>query len=405
MGTEESLIDHDEENDLSRIKLELEWQIQHTQHLEGLRILAGGIGHDLNNLLMTIVGNTDLILQHVDDKSRRTKSIGRIREAAGKASELTHQILSYIGSGSTVLEIINLKKIIVDTERMLRLPAEKMAILLFDLDDVPLIDADVSQIISLIMNMITNASGITCSKHGRVGISLKCISMVREELDELFRYSGRPEGEYIHLKVSDMGCDLDKDQITNMFGPFFQKQITGNGNRMATALELVSNQNGEISVEFDEKGERSISAYFPRADLLRDRLSSSEPVQKKAVSKRSVLLVDDNSSVLETAGEMLEGLGHSVITAKDGFEAVEIFKSAEYEVDCVILDLSMPEMDGTQTFTILRGLRPNVPVILSSGYSRADVIGNSSYKRFNGFLEKPYDIVRLQDILENVFNQ
>ncbi len=405
MTSESSLTDHNQDDGASRAPLELERQIQHMQHLEGLKILAGGIGHDLNNLLMTIIGNTDLILQHKADELRLTKSLGRIRGAAGKASELTHQIFSFIGNGNTVFENVNLKRIIIDTERMLRLSSEKRAILQIDLDDVPMMNADVSQIIRLAMNMITNASEITCPDHGTIGISLKCRNMTREELDELFRDADCPEGEYIILRVLDIGCGLDRDQIMNMFGSPIRSETTGTGHGMATALELVNKQNGEICIKFDKKGERSISVYFPRADSSSEELASPILRQRKDISRKTVLVVDDNKSVLATTGEMIEGLGHSVITAKNGFEAVEMFMSTEFKIDCVVLDLIMPEMDGPQTFSILRGLKPDVPVILSSGYCCADAILDFSSYGFNGFLQKPYDIVKLQNTIEDAFDQ
>ena len=395
----------DDYDDASRIKLELEWQIQHAQHLEGLKILAGGVGHDLNNLLMTIIGNTDLISQHTSDKLQLSKSLLRIREAAGKASELTHQLFAFIGSGNVVLETLNLKRLFIDTQRMLRLTQEKQAILQIDLDDVPMMNGDVSQIIRLIMNILINASEATCSAHGRIGISLRSQIMNREELDKLFVDWATSEGEYIVLKVFDMGCGLDRDTIINMFGPFLQAEVTAKGYGMSTALELVSNQRGVISVNFDKRGERSISACFPCTDPLKNRLTGALPQKKNKSSGKTVLIVDDDPSVLETTGEMIQGLGHSVIKANDGFEAIEIFKPMECSIDCVILDLTMPEMDGKQTFSLLQGLKPDIPVILSSGYSCSRAISDFSSKGFSGFLQKPYDIVRLSEVIESVFKQ
>ncbi|MCD4708285.1 MAG: response regulator [Candidatus Sabulitectum sp.] len=405
MNSETSFTDHYQDDGVSRTQLELEWQIQHSQYLESLKILAGGVGHDLNNLLMTIVGNTDLMLQHTADEVQIVKNLGRIREAAGKASELTHQILSFIGKGNTALETVNLKRIIIDIERMLRLTSEKRAILQIDLDDVPAINADMSQVIRLVMNMITNASEIICSDHGTIGISLKCRKITGEELEELFKDTDSPEGEYIVLRVFDIGCGLDRDQIVNIFGPFFHTELTGKGHGMATALELVSNQNGAIRVRFDNEGERSISAYFPCADSLCERLASPVPLSVDRASKKTVLLVDDDQSVLVTTRDMIEGLGHSAVTAKDGFEAVEIFRLSECEIDCVILDLTMPEMDGSQTFSLLRGLKPGIPVILSSGYSPVDAVKDFSSRGFSGFLQKPYDLIKLQNTLESVFSK
>ncbi len=385
-----------------RTQQELQWQIQNTQHLEGLKILAGAVMHDLNNLLTTIIGNTDIILHYPAEEQQIPMNLRRIMEAARTASKLTYQMLSYVGKDDMVFDTLNLKSIIIETERMLRLTPEKRSILQFDLDDIPVMNADVSQIIRLVMNMMINATDMPPLNRGKIGIFLKCQHMTNDELDKLYDKTGSQEGEYILLKVLDMGYGLDRETLLNMFGPFKQMEFPGKGLGMATALELVTNPHGVISIKFEQDGERSITAIFPQASSICGTLNSTEPVQVERMPGRTILLVDDIKSVLVTTAEMLEGLGHSVITARNGFEALEVFNSEEREIDCVILDLTMPEMDGATTFSLLRALKPDVPVILSSGYNRAEAFRYFGSKGFDGFLQKPYDLVILRSALEEV---
>jgi two-component system cell cycle sensor histidine kinase/response regulator CckA len=405
VNSEEHLEDGRDYEVVARCQLELEWRIQHIQHLEGLKVLAGGIANDLNNLLMAILGNTDLMMQYISPMDPIGKNLSRIKESVGKASELTHQMISYISNGDMVLEALNLKRIIIETEKMLRLSPAKRAIVQFSLDDVPAMNGDVSQIIRLVLNMLTNATEITCPDHGTISISLKSQHMTREDLNELCRETECSEGEYIVLKVLDTECGLDRDTLMNMFGPFYRTELTGRGLGMASALELVRNQNGAISVKFERDGEKSVTVIFPSIVVASGRPETPCVSLASIAPGKTILLVDDDQMVLATTSEILEGIGYTVVRAKDGCDAVEKFRSGESLIDCVILDLSMPDLNGSQTFSILRRLKPNIPVILSSGFIRDEAIRNGESKGFDGFLQKPYDIVQLQDMLTSVLEK
>lgn len=387
----------------ARDQLELEWRIQHIQHLEGLKVLSGGIANDLNNLLMTIAGNADLISAKNAEEDELKDRLKRIKTAVEKASDLTFQMLSYIGKGDMVVESLNLKRVITETEKMMCLSPEKRAILEFDLKDVPAMNADVSQIIRLVMNMITNASEVTCAENGTIGISLSSWRMEKKELQKLYEREDCPVGEYIFLRVYDRGCFLDRDTLNNMFGPFFHTEHSGRGLGMATTLELIRNQCGAIVVKWEENGERSVTACFPSSSTVKGSSFLPASVRNESIGSKTVLVVDDDSSVLSTAGEMLEIMGHTPLLAADGCEAVELLRNSIREIDCVMLDLNMPDLNGRQTFSILRRLRADLPVILSSGYIRAEATEEYKAIGINGFLQKPYDLSGLQNALEDIY--
>lgn len=383
-------------------RLELEWRIQHIQHLEGLKVLSGGIANDLNNLLMTIAGNTDLMLLRTPEEDELKRRLIRIKTAVHKASDLTFQMLSYIGKGNMVVESLNLKRVITETVKMMSLTPEKRAILEFDLQDVPAMNADVSQVIRLVMNMITNASEIVCPDHGTIGISLFSRVMNTQNLQDIYHKEDCPEGEYIFLRVFDKGCKLDRDTLQTMFGPFYQTENSGRDLGMATTLDLIRSQCGSIVVKYENDGERSVTVCFPASSTIKGTSLKSVLREPLDLGCLTVLVVDDDKSVLETTGEMLESMGHSALLAEDGCEAIDLIRNSLREVDCIMLDLNMPDLNGRQTFSIIREFNPNIPVILSSGFIRASATEEFRAIGMNGFLQKPYDLSGLQKALEEV---
>lgn len=386
----------------ARDRLELEWRIQHIQHLEGLKVLSGGIANDLNNLLMTIAGNTDLMLLKTPEENELKERLQRIKTAVHKASGLTFQMLSYIGKGNMIIESLNLKRVITETLKLMSLTPEKRAILEFDLQDVPAMNADVSQVIRLVMNMITNASEIVCPDRGTIGISLYSREMNRDNLRELYEREDCPEGEYIFLKVFDKGCKLDRDTLATMFGPFYHTEHSGKGLGMATILELIRKQCGSIQVTYEKEGERSVVACFPASITVKGKSLNSGAGEAVNMRQLTILVVDDDKEVLKTTGDMLEAMGHMALLVEDGCRAIELLRSSAREVDCVMLDLNMPDLNGRQTFSILREFDRDLPVILSSGFLRASATDEFKAIGMNGFLQKPYDFSGLQRVLEEV---
>ncbi len=367
-----------------RESLELEWRIQHIQHLEGLKVLTGGIANDLNNLLLTIGGNVDMMLSGpgVDDET--AERLARIRKAVRNASSLTFRMLSYIGRGDMVMETLNLKRIISETEKMMRLAPEKRAVLEFDLNEVPPVRGDVSQIIRLVINMIANSSEITCSGSGTIGISLR----------------HQEEGR-IQIEVRDRGCGLDRDALYTIFGSCFHTGDSGRGLGMADALELIRNNRGSIEVNYPCRGEGSVTVSFPAApelDSPEDECGTDPGVSPGSV----IMVVDDDPWVLDTVEEMLNSIGHRVLRASDGCRAVELMRNAAVKIDCAILDLNMPDLNGRQTFSILREMDPGLPVILSSGFIGAEDTRELKEIGIDGFLQKPFDILGLSRVLNSL---
>lgn len=368
-----------------RESLELEWRIQHIQHLEGLKVLTGGIANDLNNLLLTIGGNVDMVMSGPGVNDEIAERLTRIRKAVRNASSLTFQMLSYIGRGDMVMETLNLKRIISETEKMMRLAPEKRAVLEFDLDEVPPVRGDVSQIIRLVINMIANSSEITCSGSGTIGILLRC----------------QEESGMVQIQVRDRGCGLDRDTLNTIFGSCFHTGDSGRGLGMADALELIRNNLGSIEVDYPCRGEGSVTVSFP-VSAEHDPPEEEGIYEQRASTGSVIMVVDDDPWVLDTVEEMLNSMGYRVLRASDGCQAVDLMRNAALQIDCAILDLNMPDLNGRQTFSILREMDPGLPVILSSGFIGAEDTRELRDIGIGGFLQKPFDIKGLGRVLQSL---
>lgn len=385
-----------------RKSLELDWRIQHMHHLEGLKVLCGGIANDLNNHLMIIAGNVDLLQQQTGSEPSLSDRLAIMKEAVRRASGLTFQMLSYIGRGDQVMESVDLRRIVMETEKLLQLEPERRAVLEIALEKVPTILADVSSMVHLVTNMMENLADSVCNEKGTAGISLFSSHLDKTRLQKLFERDDMPVGEYVCLKVSDNGCGIHRQTLLRIFSPFGERSDQGSGFGMAGTLDIIRSHNGSLEVVQGKKGRNSIALYFPSEKSLRggDCGTSERPAEKTTGS--TVLVVDDDPTVLKTTGELLESLGHEPLLASDGCEAIEFIRTSLREIDCVLLDLNMPALTGKQTFSIIRELAPDLPVIMSSGYLRAGVTREFKSIGIDGFLQKPYDLAGLDRVLGKV---
>lgn len=390
-------------------KLEIETKIQHTQKLESLGVLAGGIAHDFNNILMTVLGNTDMALQSMTPKSSSYRHLQDIKIASIRASELCRQMLAYSGRGRFVIENIDLQKTIEEMAHMLEISISKKAVLKFDFaDNLPPIEADATQIRQLIMNLITNASEAIGDRSGVISISAGAMRCNRTYLRDTFLGESLKEGMYLYIEVADTGCGMDKKTVELMFEPFFTTKFTGRGLGMAAVLGIMRGHKGAIKI-YSELGKgTTIKLLFPALDSIKalPKLSEADKsiAKEDSIGRGTVLLVDDEEAILAIVGEMLELFGFKVITASNGREAVEIYKQRKDEISCVLLDLTMPHMDGEEAFRELRQINKNVRVIISSGFNQQEVTQRFLGKGLAGFIEKPYQMKALKKKLKEVLD-
>jgi PAS domain S-box-containing protein len=382
----------------------LEAQMQHAQKLESLGVLAGGIAHDFNNLLVGILGNADLALLELPPSSPVREYLEDVVRAAQRASELSHQMLAYSGKGRFVVEPIVLNDLIREMAHLLDVSISKKALLRYNYDrNLPAILADATQIRQVIMNLITNASDALGGESGVVAVTTGVLHCDQAYFMDTFLNDQLPEGQYVYLEVTDTGCGMDSETRARVFDPFFTTKFTGRGLGLAAVLGIVRGHKGTLKV-YSEPGKGSVFKVFFPACAAEAPKGTPENVSKPAWSSSgSVLLVDDEEVVRNVTQRMLERLGFTVVAVPDGEEAVRLFKDRPDEFACVLLDFTMPGMDGDATFGELRRVRNSVPVILISGYSEQDVTSRFGNRGFVGFLQKPFPLTQLAEKLRTVF--
>jgi len=378
----------------------LEAQVRHAQKLESLGVLAGGIAHDFNNLLLAILGNADLALAEMSVDSPIRKNVTEIKTASQRAAELARQMLAYSGKGKFLVERVDLNAIVEEMGQMLAVSVSKHAALQYTFaTDLPPIEADTTQIRQVIMNLITNASEAIDETEGTISIITGAVKADREYLRRTYLDEDLPEGSYVTLQVEDTGCGMDADTQRKLFDPFFTTKFAGRGLGMAAVLGIVRAHQGAIKIDSEVGRGTSVTVLLPAAEAGAEAARPEPAVGEPWHGAATVLLVDDEPTVRTVGRMMLERLGMTVLTAADGREAVERFSRQADAIDCVILDLTMPKLGGQEALIELRNIRPDVRVVISSGYTEQDVTSRFADEGIVGFIQKPYTLQSLADVV------
>jgi PAS domain S-box-containing protein len=393
--------DISEERKLAEEKKKIEEQMLHAQKLESMGVLAGGIAHDFNNLLTAIIGNADLALMRLNPESPALDNLHRIEKAAGRAADLAKQMLAYSGKGKFVIENIDLNRLIEEMLHMLEVSISKKAVLRFNLHrPLPIVEADATQLRQIIMNLVINASEAIGEKSGVIAITTGCMECDRNYLRDVWLDENLHDGLYVYMEIADTGCGMCKETMVKIFDPFFTTKFTGRGLGMAAVMGIVRGHKGAIKV-YSEPGKGSSFKILLPASSQPEEIYNTSGDSNSWKGSGTVLLVDDEETIRAIGSDMLRELGFQVVTAEDGRHAMEIFRERD-DFSFVILDLTMPHMDGEQCFRELKQLRPDVKVIMSSGYNEQEVTQKFVGKGLAGFIQKPYKLSMMRDVISNL---
>lgn len=380
----------------------LDARVRQAQKLESLGVLAGGIAHDFNNLLMVILGNASLVLQDIEPDSSSYKDLEQIETAAVRASDLTKQMLAYSGRGQFLVEPTDLSSMIEEFDHLLDSSIGKGAILNFHLPkNTRKVEGDVSQLRQVVMSLVNNASealddgGVILVRTGTEHYEL-------EDLKDTFLADDLPSGYYSFVEVSDNGIGMAEEIQSKIFDPFFTTKFTGRGLGLAAVLGIVRGHRGGIKVQSRPGEGSTFTVLLPCLEEVRSVVEPEQGRTEGLWIQGTVLLVDDDHGVRHMARRMLERLGLEVIDAEGGRQALEIYGRDPDRISLVILDMTMPSMDGEQTYHLLRELDPDVKIVLSSGYSEQIAAEKFGDESLAGFLQKPYRQVELVLCLRNV---
>lgn len=367
----------------------LEAQIQQAQKDESLGVLAGGIAHDFNNLLVGILGNADLAQMELEPNSPARRSIEEIEHAAMRAADLSRQMLAFSGRGNFVLEPVRLSELIRSMDHLIRASISKKAQLGFELaDDIPAIQGDLGQLRQLVMNLVSNASDAVADGGGEIRIRTGTLLCDRDDLNRARLAETLPEGTYAYLEVEDTGCGMDDETRNRMFEPFYTTKFTGRGLGLAVVLGIIRGHDGAVVVQSALREGTTFRVLLPIAE--EGPKPEAPSVQGRRDHAKTILLVDDEQTVRDVARRMLEKAGFTVLTATNGREAVATYRDRADDIACVILDLTMPVMDGQEAYDALRAIRDDVRVLISSGFDEREMMTRFPRMRSAGFIQKPY---------------
>jgi signal transduction histidine kinase/CheY-like chemotaxis protein len=383
-----------------------EERLRQTQRLESLGILAGGIAHDFNNLLTGIIGNISLALDREPDFSLAREYLADAIQASERAADLTRQLLAYSGKGRFAVQNVNISEAVRQISSLIQTSISKNVQVMLNLGEaLPSIEADSTQFQQIVMNLIINAAEAI----GPEADGLVVVETGRTEVDggylrgTLGAEHASP-GEYVYIEVRDTGCGIDEATISRIFDPFFTTKFMGRGLGLAAVLGIVQGHRGALKVESNPGKGSSFRVLFPAGGGVGVRPKA--PVEHQDLSGYgTILVVDDEEIVRRIARNTLESWGYRVLLAANGQLAVDLFAKAPDEISLVLLDLTMPVMNGEQTFYRLQRIRPDVKVILTSGYDEADAMAQFNGAGLAGFIQKPYTATQLADAVKRVFER
>ena len=381
----------------------LETKLVESAKLESLGVLAGGIAHDFNNLLTGILGNASLARQELPPTSLGQPMLDQIETAARRAADLCKQMLAYSGKGRFVVQSLDLNKLIEDTTHLLNISIAKNCILRFNLaPSLPPIRADATQLRQVIMNLVINGSEAIASRSGVLALTTGVARVDDEYLKGFRPDASPPPGDYVFVEVSDNGCGMDAATLTRIFDPFFTTKFTGRGLGLAAVLGIVRGHKGGLKVYSEPGKGTTFKLFFPVANGRAQDSTSPFPAPLAFKGTGTVLVVDDEETVRTVAARMLERLGFSVVLANDGREGMEKFRADPARFTLVLLDLTMPHLDGEETFRQMRMLNPGVRVILTSGFNQQEAVNRFTGKGLAGFIQKPFELGSLIQVIRSV---
>lgn len=376
----------------------LEAQIRHLQKLESLGVLAGGIAHDFNNLLVGILGNADLVLPDLPEGSGSRRTVEEIKRAALRASELTGQMLAYSGRGQFVIKAIDLNQLVAEMDQLLEASIPKhVTVEQRFAPNLPSIDADAPQVRQVVMNLLTNAAEAIGNKPGRIIVATGVADLGNEPEGLLFLNDASAPAAHVYLDVADDGAGMDDDTRKRIFDPFYTTKFTGRGLGLACVLGIIRGHNGAVQVKSALGKGTSFRVFFPGSEAAPPppEVVKSKSLPRPISGSATVLVVDDEDDVRRIASLMLQRDGYNVHEAADGCEALDIFRDKSDTIDLVLLDMTMPRMGGEETLRELHKIRPDVPVILSSGYNEKETTQRFGPRELAGFVQKPFEMSTL----------
>ena len=384
----------------------MENRLRETARLESVGVLAGGIAHDFNNLLTGILGNSTLAMEDVGPDHPVYPLLESVVKGSESAATLTSQMLAYSGRGKFVVRRLELSSMIREVSTLIKASIPRHVALSFDLrESLPRIEADVAQMQQIIMNLIVNAAeAIPASRQGSVKVRTFECELTATQLANMRNSFDAPPGRYVCLTVLDDGSGMEEATQRRIFDPFFTTKFTGRGLGLSAVLGILRGHKGGISIASRPGSGTTIGVYLPVAEN-HSPISAPEPPAVTHRGEGLILIIDDEEIVRRVAQSVLQHAGYQVLSARDGAEGVQLFRHRHREIDTVLLDLSMPVLDGESALPLLRQIDAHVPIILSTGYSEREATERFAGQGLAGVLQKPYTASQLKEAVRRALNE
>ena len=379
-------------------RFELEQQLQQTQRLESLGVLAGGIAHDFNNLLTTILLESQLVSKQLSTDSNLLQHTTRIAKAANRSAELCHQLLAYAGKGSFEETVIDVTEFLCDMQELLKTSVAHTAELRFDLkQELPPVAGGITQLRQVMMNLVINASEAMVDGLGIVTVR----SGVWDPPEQSTAATGELEFEkedYVFIEVSDTGRGIPRSDLDRICEPFYSTKFTGRGLGLSVVSGIVRSHHGAMEIESDIGKGTTFRIILPAADQpptpMKNENENSSVGSIDDASSQTILVVDDEENVRATMRVLLEFYKYNVLTAPNGETAIDTVQAFDGQISLVLLDLTMPGIGAPEIVAKIGAIQPGIPVVLMSGYSRDDVADQMKELGAAAFLPKPSTAVR-----------
>ncbi|MBN2298589.1 MAG: PAS domain S-box protein, partial [Deltaproteobacteria bacterium] len=378
-------------------KRKLEGQLLQAERMKAVGTLAGGIAHDFNNLLMGIQGNASLMLMDIDSNHPHFERIKNVEQYVRRGSELTRQLLGFARGGKYEVKPTDLGDLIQKSSVMFERTRKEIRFRIEIQPELWSVEVDQGQIEQVLLNLYVNAW------QAMPGGGELVVVLSNEVLDKVFVESRQIKaGRYVCISITDNGVGMDETTKQRIFEPFFttKKMGRGTGLGLASVYGIVRNHGGVIEVESAKGKGSTFIIHIPASE--KAVAEEKKPVENIFFGNETILLVDDEEMIIEVGSQMLERLGYTVMIARNGHEAVKIFRENHASIDMVIMDMIMPEMGGGQTYQMLKEIVPDVCVVLSSGYSIDGQAKDIIDQGCRGFIQKPFDLKDLSGKIRKV---
>jgi len=374
-------------------KKRVEEVLRQTQKMDSLGLLAGGVAHDFNNLLVAMLGQASVALVKMGESDPARPHIEKVKKVAERAAVLTHHLLAYSGGGQFHGQPLDLNQLIQENIPLfdVAIPSHIQLEMVLD-DTLPQIEGDEGQLQQIVMNLIINGVEAIGHKQGWVRLSTGLYYLNEHEIP-LWQLTGSwlNPGVHVSLEIKDNGSGMDETTLARIFDPFFSTKATGRGLGLAAVLGIVRGHKGGIRVTSQPGQGTHYRLLFPALPTETPLPHGTDDLAQAGTLTGTILVVDDELWVREAAADILALEGLRVLTAEDGQQGLALYQHNQAHIQLVLLDLSMPGMNGQDSYHHLRQLNPQLHIILSSGYSEKDVESILNHDPLVHFLQKPYD--------------